>query len=97
VVEADGDLNRSSGGVTSVRTGFAQFRVDFGQNVSACMYLANIGDPGSSFGDFGVARPRRDSTNPNRVLVETLGDIDGFGDDPHLGMVDLPFHIAAFC
>jgi hypothetical protein len=97
VVELDGDVARSSGGVTATRVGLSQYRVDFGTNVSNCMYLATIADPGSALGEHGVARPRRYSLDPEVVSVETVGDIDGFGDDPHIVAKDMPFHIAVFC
>jgi hypothetical protein len=96
-VASNGGLNRSSGGITSTRLGLGQYRVDFGQNVSACMYQVTVGDAGSSTGDFGIGRPRRDSTDPDRVLIETVADVDGIGPDPHFDYTDVPFHIGVFC
>jgi hypothetical protein len=94
----DGTVVRaSSADVSAVRTGLGQYRIDFSANVADCMYLATVADPGSSMGDHGVARPRRNSTDPSEVNVETVGDIDGFGDDPHIQPKDMPFHIATFC
>ncbi len=88
---------RSSGGVTATRLGTGAYRVDFNQDVSNCVYLANVGDTGALAGAFGAARPRRDSTDPERIFIETVGDIDGPGDDPHIVQLDLPFHVGAFC
>jgi hypothetical protein len=84
---------RSSGGVTASRDAFSLYRVDFGTNVSNCSYITTVGDPDASFGPYGVARPRRSTSDPKDVLVSTVGD-EGDGD---IGPVDLPFHITVFC
>ena len=93
MIEVDGDVARSSGGVTASGPSFFTYRVDFGTDVSGCSYMATVADPDDSFGPFGVARPRRASDDVEDVMVSTAGD-DGAGD---VGPVNLPFHIAVFC
>jgi hypothetical protein len=92
-VRDDGGVARQSGGITVSGPSFFTYRVDFGVNVSNCIYIATVADPADNAGPFGVARPRRATDDVKDVLVSTVGD-QGNGV---IGATTLPFHLAVFC
>lgn len=93
VVGADGTLARSNSaaGPVTVAThtpASGVYEVDFSANVSACAYVATLGDVGTAsppLGMVGVAG----AANPDGVTVQTL-DIAGTPTDE-------PFHLTVTC
>jgi hypothetical protein len=72
VVDSDGTLVRSSGGVTVSGTNF--YTVTFPQPVKDCAYSATIGRNGSGFsigGEIEVDEFVANGFSPNAVLVRT--------------------------
>jgi hypothetical protein len=89
VVNADGTLARSSGGVTSASLGVdGQYTVNFGRNVSNCAYAGTIDATESIFeGEISVTE---DFDNAEAVFVQT------YLFSP-AGDANLPFNLAVFC
>ena len=89
VVNASGSLARSQGTTSAGRLAAGRYEVIFNQAVTACTYVATLGDPATSdppAGEIGVASR---TGNANGVLVLTRGS---FG-----GVTDLPFHLVVVC
>jgi hypothetical protein len=61
--------------------------------VSACAYVAQIGDPGSATGTAGLVRTRQSSSNVNAVVVETYR----VSSNGSTLLDDNSFHLAVFC
>jgi hypothetical protein len=91
VVTGDGSLVRSSGATASSRvTGFVgTYAVTFNQNVTACSYLATIGNPAGGNPPHGTIVTALRAGTTNAVFVETK-DVAGT-------LVDRNFHLAVFC
>jgi hypothetical protein len=91
VVTGNGSLVRSSGATASSRVpGFVgTYRVTFNQNVTACSYLATIGNPGAGNPPHGTIVTALRTGTTNAVFVETK-DVAG-------NLVDRNFHLAVFC
>jgi hypothetical protein len=89
VVNADGTLARSSGGVTSSSLGVdGQYTVDFGRNVSNCAFVGTIDATESIYeGEISVTE---DIGNAEAVFVQT------YLFSP-AGDANLPFNLAVFC
>jgi len=88
-VNANGNLARSSGGVTSAALGVdGQYSVNFGRDVSNCAYVATI-DYGESANEGEVSVSPRDG-NVKAVFVQT------FLFTPAMD-ADQPFYLAVFC
>ncbi len=91
VVTGDGSLVRSSGATASSRvSGFAgTYQVTFNRDVTACSYLATIGNPGAGNPPHGTIVTALRVGTTNAVFVETK-DVAG-------ALVDRNFHLAVFC
>jgi hypothetical protein len=91
VVEADGTLARSSGGVTSSQESTGDYVVDFHRNISSCAYIGTIGLSGavgtSASGEITVVGAF--AVAPNGVFVSTQ---DSTGAE-----ADLAFHLVVVC
>jgi hypothetical protein len=61
------------------------------------MFLGAVNDPGTSTGDAGLVRARRDASSSSAVVVEITADLDGTGPGTATGARDLPVHLAVFC
>ena len=69
VVGANGALARSSGGITSQRTGEGAYRVDFNRNVGQCAWTATlVVSSAADLGDIGAAI---DPVDSERLVVFT--------------------------
>ena len=91
VVNADGSLARDRGAKSAASLGVdGQYEVVFNRNVSACSYIATLGDAAASTGAEGVVTvaPREGKTNA--VFVQTFDVLTSTE-------ADLPFHVAIFC
>ncbi len=72
VVNASGSLARSSGGVTSQRTGAGAYRVDLNRNVGECAWTATlVVASADDIGDIGVGI---DPVDSERLVVFTTND-----------------------
>ena len=70
VVGANGALARSSGGITSQRTGEGAYRVDFNRNVGQCAWTATlVVSSAADLGDIGAAI---DPVDSERLVVFTM-------------------------
>jgi hypothetical protein len=89
VVNTDGSLARSSGGVTSASLGVdGQYSVNFGRNVSHCAYVGTIDYSAGGYEGELSAAPREG--NVNAVFVQTYVFNPGID-------ANLPFHLVVFC
>ena len=88
MVTSAGVLSRGSG-VVSVSGSAGSYVVVFSQNVSACGYLAQIADPGTSSPSFGQIATTLRFDNPSAVQV-TTGTTAG-------AAAARPFMVAVFC
>jgi hypothetical protein len=91
VVASNGSLSRGSGTTGVTRTGIGNYRVTFNQNVSACAYLASIGDTGTSApfeGNFVSVSGDAGSTSSVDIYTFTR---NGSTAEDH------PFHLAVLC
>jgi hypothetical protein len=89
VVNADGTLARSSGGVTSASLGVdGQFAVNFARDVSHCAYVGTIDYSAGGYEGELSATPR--DGNVNAVFVQTYVFNPGMD-------ANLPFHLVVFC
>jgi Collagen triple helix repeat (20 copies) len=89
VVTGDGSLVRSSGATASSHITTGEYRVDFNQNVTACSYLATIGNPGINEPPPGAIITALRVGTTNAVYVAT-SDLAGTHSDRN-------FHLAVFC
>jgi hypothetical protein len=92
VVTGDGSLVRSSGATASSRVpgfGVGTYQVTFNQDVTACSYLATIGNPGAGNPLHGTIVTALRVGTTNAVFVETM-DVAG-------NLADRNFHLAVFC
>lgn len=97
VVNSDGTLARGSGAAAAERASTGIYQVKFNQDVTACSWVATIGNPqiftaASGFITTGVASIFTGLifiTVPDTLLVTTR--------DPANAAADRPFHIAVFC
>jgi len=70
------------------------YRVDAGQDITTCAYIAQDGDTGSTSTLPGYVRTRQTAGSPNVVTVETFGlQTQAAQASPQ----DLPFHLAVLC
>jgi hypothetical protein len=90
VVEANGDLSRGSGVVSTAKfqTPPGEYEVIFDQDVSACSYQATVGQSDSGSTD-GFATVARRAGNANGVFLVT-SNASGT-------QADRPFHLSVFC
>jgi hypothetical protein len=89
VVNTDGSLARSSGGVTSASLGVdGQYSVNFGRDVSHCAYVGTIDYSAGGYEGELSATPREG--NVKAVFVQTYVFNPGID-------ANLPFHLAVFC
>jgi hypothetical protein len=89
VVNESGSLARSQGTTSSGRISEGQYEVIFNQSVTACTYVASIGNPGTviaSSGEIGVSSR---TANANGVLVATRNS----GGT----LTDHAFHLVVVC
>lgn len=72
VVNADATLNRgaSVSSVAKITTG--RYEVIFSHDVTACSYVATLGDPGTGVADAGFVTVARRSGETNGVFVRTM-------------------------
>jgi hypothetical protein len=78
VVGANGALARSSGGITSQRTGEGAYRVDLNRNVGQCAWTATIvTSSAADLGDIGAAIDPLDS---ERLVVLTTDNANAAAD-----------------
>ena len=90
VVNQNGTLARSSGGITSAHLGGFQsgtYEVDFGHNVATCAGSATLGQPGSLPIGAGMIGIRYENDDPEDMTVH-IHNADGAGSDG-------PFHLVA--
>jgi hypothetical protein len=91
VVGYEGQLARATAGTTVSDLGAGRYDVTFPAKVSACSYLATVGDPGR-----GIALAPNNvstgssATGPNTVYVETKNPGGGLSSG-------IPFHLAVVC
>ena len=78
VVGANGALARSSGGITSQRTGEGAYRVDLNRNVGQCAWTATIvTSSAADLGDIGAAI---DPVDSERLVVLTTDNANAAAD-----------------
>lgn len=78
VVGANGALARSSGGLTSQRTGEGAYRVDLNRNVGQCAWTATIvTSSAADLGDIGAAI---DPVDSERLVVLTTDNTNAAAD-----------------
>jgi len=80
LVNADGTLAASSGGVTSLRIVAGQYEVDFGRNVSQCAPLATQGNSGAGTPIGGIMGVADRGGNAEAVFVSVIDDDGAFVD-----------------
>jgi hypothetical protein len=91
VVNADGSLARDRGATSAASLGVdGQYEVVFNRSVSACAYVATLGDATASTGAEGVVTVAPRDGNANGVFVQTFDVLTGTE-------ANLPFHLAVFC
>ncbi|HVH01030.1 MAG TPA: hypothetical protein VM844_09710 [Miltoncostaeaceae bacterium] len=78
VVGANGALARSSGGITSQRTGEGAYRVDLNRNVGQCSWTATIVT--SSVADLGDIGAAIDPVDSERLVVLTTDNANAAAD-----------------
>jgi len=89
-VKADGSKVRGSAvGARVVNQPNWIYAVDFGADVSQCVYQATIGDPGTANGDPGEVEVWASPANANEVVVQTH---DSTGSPSAR-----PFHLTVVC
>ena len=89
VVTGDATLVRSSGATASSRVTVGGYQVTFNQDVTACSYLATIGNPQAGNPPHGTIVTALRIGTTNAVFVETK--------DTAGNLVDRNFHLAVFC
>jgi hypothetical protein len=89
VVTGDGSLVRSSGATASSHVSTGQYAVTFNRDVTACSYIATIGNPGISAPPPGTIVTALRVGTTNAVFVGTR-DTAGTFSDRNL-------HLAVFC
>jgi hypothetical protein len=89
VVIADGTLVRNSGATASSHITGGEYQVTFNQNVTACSYLATIGNPAEFEPPPGAIITALRAGTTNAVYVATF-DLAGTHSDRN-------FHLAVFC
>jgi hypothetical protein len=90
VVNASGSLARSQGTTSAGHVGTGLYEVIFTQNVTACTYVASVGNPTAGVPTpFGSASVVPRNGNANGVGVATI--------DPAGALADLPFHLIVVC
>jgi hypothetical protein len=87
-VSADGLLAASSGGVAVTKSGIGQYQVDFGRDITACVFLATVARPGAGTAE-GQAGTGKQPGNAEGVLVET--------QDSNGAAANKPFSLAVIC
>ena len=90
VVTSNGQVARSSGGVTIAAPSTGIYRVTFPQNISSCSYLATVGDAGSGPVPTVAGVYTASYVGVNTVRVETR-DANGVTQG------GLPFHLITLC
>jgi hypothetical protein len=89
VMNASGSIARSQGTTSAGRLGAGNYEVVFNQNVSACAFVATIGDPAAITGPSGTTAVALRTGNANAVRVDTRS-ITG-------SLSDRPFHLVVVC
>ena len=89
MVTSAGAIARGSGVVSVTPGSTGSYVVVFNQNVSACGYLAQLADPGTSVPLLGQITTNLRFDNPSAVQV-TTGNTSG-------GAAARPFMVAVFC
>ena len=90
VVNSSGSIARSQGTTSAGRVQTGAYEVLFNQNVSACTYVATLGDPSTGVPPSGEIGVSTRSTNPNGVLVVTRNSAGTLA-------VDSSFHLVVVC
>lgn len=91
VVASNGSLSRGSGATASARTGTGVYRVTFNQSVTACAYIASLGDTGSTApGEGNFIGTSGDAGNTSAVDVYAWNR-NGLAAEDHA------FHLAVLC
>lgn len=94
VVAANGALSRGTNGISVTRVSTGVYRVDAGQDIMGCAYLATNGDTGTTAALPGYTRTAQTAGVPNVVCVYTYGlQTQAAAASPQ----DLSFHLAVFC
>jgi len=90
-VAANGTLARGSGVDSVTRTAAGRYRVDFEQAVDACVFIATVGQTGTTTpaGLDGLATTGGDATGTDRVMAYTWAT--------NLAATDKSFHLAVLC
>jgi len=90
VVNASGSLARSQGTTSAGHVGTGLYEVIFNQNVTACTYVASIGNPTpGALTPYGMISVVPRNGNANGVGVATLNTAGA--------AADLPFHLIVVC
>jgi Collagen triple helix repeat (20 copies) len=91
VVASNGSLSRGSGATASTRTGTGVYRVTFNHTVTACAYIASLGDTGSTAPSEGnFISTSGDAGNTSAVDVYAWNR-NGLASEDHA------FHLAVLC
>jgi hypothetical protein len=72
VVGGDGAWARGTVGTSSLKTAAGTYTVQFPRDVSACAYVATLGDTSTALPPTGSALVSRSGSSPSTVFVETL-------------------------
>lgn len=90
VANSSGSLARSQGTTSAGHVGTGQYEVIFSQNVTACTYVASVGNP----------TPGATTPNGWAVVVPRNGNANGVGVATYNSagaLTDLPFHLVVVC
>jgi hypothetical protein len=89
VVGGDGAWARGTIGTSSLKTAGGTYTVQFPRDVSACTYVATLGDTSTALPPTGSALVSRSGSSSSTVFVETLNTAGS--------LADAPFHLVVFC
>ena len=90
VVDTYGSLVRGAGAVSASGSGYGTYEVMFDRDVSACSYVATIGDPGQGAVPYpGLVFTASSTLSKKGVYVETK--------NPGGGLTPYPFHLQVLC
>jgi hypothetical protein len=89
VVGSDGVWARGTIGTSSLKTAGGTYTVQFPRDVSACAYVATLGDTSTALPPTGSALVSRSGSSSSTVFVETLNTAGS--------LADAPFHLVVFC
>jgi hypothetical protein len=89
VVTSAGTLSRGFHAVSATRPTFGQYNVVFDRDVTACVYVATIGSPGTGIPSAAFVGVASLPANANGVFVQVL--------DQNLTVANQSFHLVVHC